>query len=123
MHEMNVRHMPDRKLVTTSRYLHIDEADSYFDVAYARLRALAPGVEGIVGAPFLVFHGEISADSDGPSRSAAPSPWRPAAMWSRTRRRWSGSRSGLTTRPISDSLRANCPRRPSCRSVKRYWVG
>jgi hypothetical protein len=41
-------------------------SDAFFDDAFSRLRALAPGLQGIAGVPFLIFYGEVSEDSDGP---------------------------------------------------------
>lgn len=40
--------------------------------AFPRLRAAGPGLEGIAGAPYLVFYGEVSADSDGPVELCRP---------------------------------------------------
>ena len=71
-YEIQVRDIPERKLLTISRHLHSNETDAFFDDAFARLRAAAPGLEGIAGAPFLVFYGEISEDSDGPLELCRP---------------------------------------------------
>ena len=40
-----------------------------------RLRAAAPGIEGIAGVPFLIFYGEVSEDSDGPLELCRPVAW------------------------------------------------
>jgi DNA-binding transcriptional MerR regulator len=71
-YEIQVRNIPERKLLTISRHLHSNETDDFFDDAFARLRAAAPGLEGIAGAPFLVFYGETSEDSDGPLELCRP---------------------------------------------------
>jgi DNA-binding transcriptional MerR regulator len=71
-YELQIRDIPERKLLTISRHLHSNETDAFFDEAFARLRAAAPGLEGIAGAPFLVFYGEISQDSDGPLELCRP---------------------------------------------------
>ncbi len=71
-YEIQVRDIPERKLLTISRHLHSNETDAFFDEAFARLRSAAPGLEGIAGAPFLVFYGEISEDSDGPLELCRP---------------------------------------------------
>jgi hypothetical protein len=50
----------------------LSETDAFFDDAFSRLRALAPGVQGIAGVPFLIFYGEVSEDSDGPLELCRP---------------------------------------------------
>jgi effector-binding domain-containing protein len=72
MYEIQVRTMPERKVLSINRHVLIDDTDAFFDEAFARLRAAATGVEGIAGVPFLVFYGEVSADSDGPLELCRP---------------------------------------------------
>jgi DNA-binding transcriptional MerR regulator len=72
MYEIQVRTMPERKVLSINRHVLLDETDAFFDEAFARLRAAAPGMEGIAGVPFLVFYGEVSADSDGPVELSRP---------------------------------------------------
>jgi DNA-binding transcriptional MerR regulator len=71
-YDIQTRTIPERKLLSISRHLHAAETDSFFDEAFSRLRSAAPGVEGIAGAPFLVFYGEVSDDSDGPMELCRP---------------------------------------------------
>jgi DNA-binding transcriptional MerR regulator len=71
-YDIQTRTIPERNLLSISRHLHAAETDSFFDEAFTRLRSAAPGVEGIVGAPFLVFYGEVSDDSDGPIELCRP---------------------------------------------------
>jgi DNA-binding transcriptional MerR regulator len=66
------RNLPTRTVACISRHLRAGETDAFFDEAFARLRALAPGLEGIAGAPFLIFYGEVSEDSDGPMELCRP---------------------------------------------------
>ncbi len=71
-YDIATRNIPERTLLSISRHLHMDETDAFFGDAFARLRSAAPGVEGIAGAPFLVFYGEVSDDSDGPMELCRP---------------------------------------------------
>jgi DNA-binding transcriptional MerR regulator len=72
MYTVETRRMPDRTLLALSRHVTLDEAEEFFSDAIARLRAAGRGVEGIGGCPFLVFYGEVSADSDGPVELCRP---------------------------------------------------
>lgn len=72
MYDINLRTMPERKLLTINRHVLIDSVDAFFDDAFARLRAAASGIEGIAGVPFLIFYGEVSEDSDGPLELCRP---------------------------------------------------
>ena len=71
-YDIKVRSMPARQVLTISRHLHIDETDQFFIDAFARLLAAGPGLDGIAGVPFLIFHGEVSDDSDGPIELCRP---------------------------------------------------
>jgi DNA-binding transcriptional MerR regulator len=72
VYDIKVRTMPERKVLSINRHVRADETDAFFDQAFARLRSAAPGMEGIVGVPFLIFYGEVSADSDGPLELCRP---------------------------------------------------
>ncbi len=58
--------------MTLTRHVHLDETDAFFDEAFARLRTSGTGIPGIAGAPYLIFYGEVSADSDGPLELCRP---------------------------------------------------
>ena len=71
-YDIQTRTIPERQLLAISRHLHAAETDSFFNEAFTRLRSAARGLEGIAGAPFLVFYGEVSDDSDGPIELCRP---------------------------------------------------
>lgn len=71
-YDIQVRSMPDRRLVYINRHVHGSGTDSFFDEAFSQLRGAGPGIEGVEGAPFLVFYGEVSEDSDGPIELCRP---------------------------------------------------
>jgi DNA-binding transcriptional MerR regulator len=47
--DVQMRALPERRLLTISRHLHASETDSFFDYAFARLRNAGKGLEGIAG--------------------------------------------------------------------------
>ncbi len=69
---VSVRAIPERKVASISRHVTLAEADAFFAGAFPRLRAVAPGMPGIEGVPFVVYYGEVSADSDGPVELCRP---------------------------------------------------
>lgn len=71
-YDIQARHIPDREVLSITRHLHASETDTFFDEAFSRLRAAGPGLEGIDGAPYLVFYGEVSDDGDGPMELCRP---------------------------------------------------
>ncbi len=71
-YEIDVRALPERKILTISRHVTIEGTGAFFHDAFSRLRGAAPGIEGIAGVPFLVFYGEVSDDSDGPIELCRP---------------------------------------------------
>jgi DNA-binding transcriptional MerR regulator len=82
VYDINLRHLPERTLISINRHVNASTIDAFFAEAFARLRAAGAGLEGIAGVPFLAFYGDVSEDSDGPielcrpidSASAAPEP-------------------------------------------------
>jgi DNA-binding transcriptional MerR regulator len=72
MKGISVRAIPERKVASVSRHVTLAEAEAFFAEAFPRLRAVAAGMTGIAGAPFVVYYGEVSADSDGPVELCRP---------------------------------------------------
>jgi len=71
-YQIEVRAMPERTLLAINRHVYLADTDEFFGDAFAQLRAGGPGVAGIAGVPFLIFYGEVSADSDGPIELCRP---------------------------------------------------
>jgi DNA-binding transcriptional MerR regulator len=68
-----VRDVPARDLLTVRRHLHAADLEAFLTPALVRLLQAAPrSVSGLAGAPFVVYHGEVSADSDGPVELCRP---------------------------------------------------
>ena len=72
MRDVSVRSMPERMVASISRHVTASEAEAFIDDAFGRLRAFGAGLEGISGAPFVVYYGEVSQDSDGPIELCRP---------------------------------------------------
>ncbi|MDA8366390.1 MAG: MerR family transcriptional regulator [Actinomycetota bacterium] len=74
MYDVTTRAMPTRTVLCMKR--HVTSQQKVWDLgkeflAYFRERP-RPLLDGREGAPFLVYHGEISADSDGPVEFCRP---------------------------------------------------
>lgn len=71
-HDVTLRSVSDRRVASINRHLLADDTDAFFDAAFTTLRSAGPGLGGISGCPFLVYYGEVSADSDGPIELCRP---------------------------------------------------
>lgn len=76
MYEVAVRDMPTRRRLSLIKRVHEDEmVPTGRELFIHRLRGGgAPRLDGIAGAPFFIYHGEVSADSDGPVEWCWPVP-------------------------------------------------
>ena len=77
MYEIEVRDMPERRELSLIRRMHQDELVTKSRELFVRrvlIDAAVPRLEGIAGAPFMIFHGEVSGDSDGPIEWCLPVP-------------------------------------------------
>ena len=75
MYDVSVRDMPARSLLCVLRHAHTDELFALGRDLIARLRPVAaPRAFDPVTAPFVIFHGEVSEDSDGPIEWCWPVP-------------------------------------------------
>jgi hypothetical protein len=76
MYEVAVRDIPARSLLSLMRRAHQDELIPIGREIF--IHRMARGgvarVEGIVGAPFTIYYGEVSGDSDGPVEFCWPVP-------------------------------------------------
>ena len=105
MYEVAVRDIPARSLLSLMRHAHQDEVmqmgREFF--IHRMMRGGIARVDGIAGAPFTIYYGEVSGDSDGPvefcwpvpatrpPRSRPGSPISRSARSPRTRRRSSAT--------------------------------
>jgi hypothetical protein len=81
MYEVAVRDIPTRSLLSLMRRAHQDElmqmGREFF--IHRMMRGGVARVEGIAGAPFTIYYGEVSGDSDGPVEFCWPVPGDQAA--------------------------------------------
>jgi DNA-binding transcriptional MerR regulator len=76
MYEVTVRDMPARRILSLIRRVHEEDVIPMGrELFIHRLaRGGVPRIEGIAGAPFTIFYGEVSGDSDGPVEWCWPVP-------------------------------------------------
>lgn len=76
MYEIEVQDLPERRELSLIRRMHQDELVTKSRELFIRplLGADLPRLEGVAGAPFMIFHGEVSGDSDGPVEWCMPVP-------------------------------------------------
>ncbi len=74
MYEVKIRQVPERQVLSLIRRMHQDELVTKSRELFIFPLREAPRIEGVDGAPYMIFHGEISADSDGPIEWCRPVP-------------------------------------------------
>ena len=80
MYDVEVRDLPARQLLCLQRHLHATEMVTVGKEFVGKFRnGAAPKVEGVAGAPFVIFYGHVSEDSDGPVEWCWPVPGEQAA--------------------------------------------
>ena len=72
MHDIQTRTVAGRDVLSVNQHVHLVDTPAFFEAAFTLLRANGPGLTGIEGAPYLVFYGEVSDDSDGPLELCRP---------------------------------------------------
>ncbi|MFF5183913.1 MerR family transcriptional regulator [Streptomyces sp. NPDC000345] len=70
--EIAMAEVPARVVVTETRHTLADELPAWIPASLGRLEAAAGECGGSTGAPFVVYHAEVSMDSDGPAESCVP---------------------------------------------------
>jgi DNA-binding transcriptional MerR regulator len=121
MYEVAVRDIPARTMLSLLRHVHADEQIPVGrEFLIGRMRGESvPSPEGIAGAPFVIYHGEVTEDSDGPVEWCWPVPddqaasiavrflTSPCAPSPRTRRR--SSTWGRSARPAPSGRSSGRP--------------
>ena len=69
---INVREVPEQVVLTEQRHLTLLELEPWLRQAKIALTAAAEGCGELVGRMFVIFHGEVSHDSDGPVEVCVP---------------------------------------------------
>ncbi|MEU8471337.1 MerR family transcriptional regulator [Streptomyces sp. NPDC029006] len=64
--------VPEQVLITESRHTLADELPTWIGASLGRLEGAARECGGVTGPPFVVYHSEVSMDSDGPAECCVP---------------------------------------------------
>nr|WP_106437933.1 MerR family transcriptional regulator [Kitasatospora sp. SID7827] len=72
MYRIEQRDVPEQLVLTEQRRAKPHELDGFIGGATARLTALAEAHGGVAAAPFVVYHGQVDEDNDGPVEVCVP---------------------------------------------------
>ncbi|MEU3979453.1 MerR family transcriptional regulator [Streptomyces sp. NPDC026672] len=64
--------VPERVVVTETRHTLADELPAWIGGSLCRLETAARECGGVAAAPFVVYHSEVSMESDGPAEACVP---------------------------------------------------
>jgi DNA-binding transcriptional MerR regulator len=72
MYQIHERDVPEQLVLTEQRHVAIDGLSDWIQAATHRLLAAAAGHGGVTGPMFVIYHGEVNQDSDGPVEVCLP---------------------------------------------------
>jgi DNA-binding transcriptional MerR regulator len=64
--------VPAQVVITEKRHTLADELPAWIGASLGRLEEAARECGGVTGAPYVVYHSEVSMESDGPAESCVP---------------------------------------------------
>ncbi|MFJ8083582.1 MerR family transcriptional regulator [Streptomyces sp. NPDC096205] len=64
--------VPAQVVLSESRHVLADELPTWIPASLGRLEEAAAGCGGAAGAPYVVYHAEVSTESDGPVEACVP---------------------------------------------------
>ncbi|MFJ6985088.1 MULTISPECIES: MerR family transcriptional regulator [unclassified Streptomyces] len=70
--EVETVEVPAQVVVTERRHTLADELPAWIGASLERLEEAARACGGVTGAPFVVYHAEVSTESDGPAETCVP---------------------------------------------------
>ncbi|MFD3379083.1 MULTISPECIES: MerR family transcriptional regulator [unclassified Streptomyces] len=70
--EVHTVDVPEQWVITEKRHTLVEELPVWIPASLGRLEAAAEECGGTTGAPFVVYHSEVSQESDGPVESCVP---------------------------------------------------
>jgi DNA-binding transcriptional MerR regulator len=74
MFEIRERDVPAQVVLTEQRHVLVGELPGWLTEAMDRLAKVADGYGGVAAPVFVVYHGEVNEDSDGPVEVCVPVP-------------------------------------------------
>lgn len=73
MYDVKVRDVPEQTVLTEQRHVKVQQLQTWIDEAIGRLLKAAAGHgDGMTGPCFIIYHGEVNEDSDGPVEICLP---------------------------------------------------
>jgi effector-binding domain-containing protein len=72
MYEIQERDVPEQAVVTEQRHTTVHGLTDWFDDCMPRLHGIAAENGGITGPAFIIYHGEVNEESDGPVEVCVP---------------------------------------------------
>lgn len=72
MYEIEQRDVPAQVVLTEQRHVKVTELSAWLREAIGRLEGAAARLGGIAGPCFVVYHGEVNEDGDGPVEVCVP---------------------------------------------------
>jgi DNA-binding transcriptional MerR regulator len=73
VYDIHTRDVAEQKVLSTQRNITAGDLPAFIGDAYTRLFAhLATTDSPVSGAPFVIYHGEVTEDSDGPVEVCVP---------------------------------------------------
>ncbi|WP_181446586.1 MerR family transcriptional regulator [Streptomyces sp. NTH33] len=70
--EVDTVDVPEQVVISETRHTLADELPAWIGASLTRLEAASGACGGVTGAPFVVYHAEVSMESDGPAESCVP---------------------------------------------------
>ncbi|WP_234425838.1 MerR family transcriptional regulator [Streptomyces kebangsaanensis] len=70
--EVGTVEVPEQVVISETRHTLAGELPAWIGASLTRLEAAAGECGGVTGAPFVVYHAEVSTESDGPAESCVP---------------------------------------------------
>lgn len=64
--------VPQQVVITETRHTLADELPAWIGASLTRLEGAARACGGVTAPPFVVYHAEVSMESDGPAESCVP---------------------------------------------------
>lgn len=72
MFEIEEREVPEQTVLTEQRHTTVSGLTDWFDDCMPCLHTMAAANGGVTGAAFIIYHGEVSEESDGPVEVCIP---------------------------------------------------
>ena len=72
MYTIQERETPEQLVLTEQRHVSVGDLSPWIEAAMGRLLVTAAAHGGVTAAPFVVYHGEVNEDSDGPVEVCIP---------------------------------------------------